>query len=110
VDPARLDEPLPTPQDAAGGLAMPPPFAWYPRRKFQDRVWLHVLLLALTIVSTTWLGINHYLGFISDFSQSPIPALQMSAGQLIVRGFWYAGTILAIWISRARSLLCLPLL
>jgi membrane-associated protease RseP (regulator of RpoE activity) len=96
VDPARIDNSLPTPQDTAGGSLTPPPFSWQPRPKFQDQVWRHVLLLVLTIASTTWLGINHYLGFISDFSQSPISALPMSSGQLILRGFWYSGTILAI--------------
>jgi membrane-associated protease RseP (regulator of RpoE activity) len=31
---------------------LPPRFVWQPRPKFQDRVWLHVTLFALTVVST----------------------------------------------------------
>jgi membrane-associated protease RseP (regulator of RpoE activity) len=45
----------------------PTQVVWQLRPKFQDRVWLHVLLFALTLVSTTLVG-----------------------------GFWYSGTALAI--------------
>ena len=45
----------------------PTPVVWQPRSKFQDRVWLHVLLFVLTIGTTTLMG-----------------------------GFWYSGTALAI--------------
>ena len=92
MDLARLDESLP-PSDAAAGWPTPP-VAWEARLKFQDRVWLHVLLFVLTIASTTIIGINWYLGFISDFS--PLQGLPMPLARLIVRGLWYSGTILAI--------------
>src|SRR5438876_1065652 len=42
VDPAR---------DTAGVLTPPP--VWQPRPKFQDRVWVHVVLFALTVITTT---------------------------------------------------------
>jgi membrane-associated protease RseP (regulator of RpoE activity) len=87
VDPARLDQPLP---------ASEPALHWQPRPKFKDRVWWHVLLLLLTIASTTTVGVNHYLSFIADYSGTPIRALPLTAVQLLLRGVWYSGTILAI--------------
>jgi membrane-associated protease RseP (regulator of RpoE activity) len=56
-------------------------------------VWLHVLLLVLTIASTTIVGAGHYASFLDDFSGRP-PT--MPAAALLVRGLWYSGTILAI--------------
>jgi membrane-associated protease RseP (regulator of RpoE activity) len=70
-----------------------PAFIWTPRPKFQDRRWLHVLLLLLTIATTTFAGADHYAGFLSDFVQRDLP---MAFGSLYLRGFWYSGTILAI--------------
>ena len=98
MDPARQNHPPPTPgdpDDEASGLPAPLPFAWQPRAKFQDRVWLHVLLFALTIATTTLAGVDHYLGFITGFSGTlgrGLPPLS----QLLVHGLWYSGTILAI--------------
>jgi membrane-associated protease RseP (regulator of RpoE activity) len=66
---------------------------WQPRPKFRDRVWVHVGLFLLTVVTTTLVGADHYAGYLSDFvSRSPT----MPIRDLIVRGFWYSGTILAI--------------
>ena len=61
-------------------------------RKFQDRTWIHVLLLILTIASTTLAGVGHYLSFESDFAQVPISLSFMD----VVHGVWYSATILAI--------------
>ena len=61
-------------------------------RKFQSRLWLHIVLLVLTIASTTIAGALHYAGFISEFSTKPIG---FSWG-LLLHGFWYSGTLLAI--------------
>ena len=84
LDPARDDS----------DLLMPPGFLWQPRPKFQDRVWLHVVLLVLTLATTTLVGAEHYASFLTDFVQ---PArLPMPFGALLIRGFWYSGTILAI--------------
>lgn len=63
------------------------------RRKFQDRVWLHVLLFLLTVASTTYAGIGHYLSYKAAFSTLP-PG--MTGWQLILGGFAYSATILAI--------------
>lgn len=68
-------------------------YLWSPRPKFQDRVWLHVLLLVLTIASTAIAGASTYESFVTDQLQRP---LLLSAGALFVRGFWYSATILAI--------------
>ena len=71
-----------------------PAVVWQPRPKFQDRVWLHLLLFALTVVSTTIVGATWYASFLDDFRGST--ALPMPFVALLVRGFWYSGTILAI--------------
>jgi membrane-associated protease RseP (regulator of RpoE activity) len=84
LDSERIDNP---------GQAPPPPFVWTPLPKFRDRVWLHVLLFALTIVSTTFAGAGHYASFRSDFVDRPL-GIPMSA--LLLGGLWYSGTILAI--------------
>jgi membrane-associated protease RseP (regulator of RpoE activity) len=57
-------------------------------------VWLHVLLFALTITTTTLVGATWYAGFIGDFRQSTTLPLPFVA--LLVRGLWYSATILAI--------------
>ena len=71
-----------------------PSVAWQPSPKFKDRVWLHVLLFALTRASTTLVGANQYLSFLDDFRGTP--GLSMPFASLLVRGLWYSGTILAI--------------
>jgi membrane-associated protease RseP (regulator of RpoE activity) len=71
-----------------------PAVVWQPRPKFQDRVALHVLLFALTIATTTLVGANWYASFLDDFRGSN--SLPMAFAPLLIRGFWYSGTILAI--------------
>jgi membrane-associated protease RseP (regulator of RpoE activity) len=80
-------------QDSSEGLLSPPAFVWAPRPKFQDRRWLHALLLLLTVVSTTWVGMGNYASFISNYDTRPV---LMALGPLLLRGFWYSGTILLI--------------
>ena len=76
------------------GLVTPPEYvSWQPRPKFQDRVWLHVLLFLLTLATTTLVGADHYVAFLLDFTARRIP---MTSGALLVRGLWYSVTILAI--------------
>ncbi len=82
MDPAIVDP----------GVA-PPALAWSHRPKFQDRVWVHALLLLLTILTTTYVGANHYAAFLSDFRSEPLPN---SAWNLMAHGIWYSATILAI--------------
>jgi membrane-associated protease RseP (regulator of RpoE activity) len=91
---------LPFPSDDPGypGNAFPlepfdASFAPPPRpRKFQSRLWLHGLLLLLTIGSTTTAGALHYASFISEFSARPI---DWQWG-LLLQGFWYSGTLIGI--------------
>ena len=83
MDPVLVDD---------AGVA-PPGFAWQPRPKFRDKVWLHALLLLLTIATTTIAGANHYAAFLSDFRMEE---LQISTWNLIAHGLWYSSTILAI--------------
>ncbi len=70
-----------------------PAIVWAPRPKFQDRLWLHVLLFILTIVTTMLVGANQYASFLTDFVDRPL-VLPMAA--ILIRGAWYSGTILAI--------------
>jgi membrane-associated protease RseP (regulator of RpoE activity) len=58
----------------------------------RPRRWVHPLLLALTIVTTTAAGAGHYAGFQSNFLPDGI---EFNAG-LLLGGLWYSGTILLI--------------
>jgi len=82
VEPVHADSDLTT-----------PPVVWQPRPKFQDRVWLHVLLFVLTILTTTFYGAEHYASFLADFG--PPRATQPSVA-FFLHGIWYSFTILAI--------------
>jgi membrane-associated protease RseP (regulator of RpoE activity) len=79
-------------RDDSGPFA-PPERTWLPRRKFQDRLWVHRALLLATLITTTLAGAEHYGGFISDFS-GKVPQVSMTA--LFLNGLWYSATILAI--------------
>jgi membrane-associated protease RseP (regulator of RpoE activity) len=72
----------------------PQGFAWRPHPKFQDRIWLHVLLFILTIVTTTVAGIGHYLAFRADFA--PPVGVALTSARVILPGLFYSVTILAI--------------
>ena len=63
-----------------------------PRRKFQSRIWVHALLLVLTVASTTIAGALHYASFKSEFSAVPVSV----NWTLLLNGFWYSGTLLGI--------------
>jgi membrane-associated protease RseP (regulator of RpoE activity) len=63
-----------------------------PRRKFQSRLWLHVVLLLLTVVSTTLAGVAFYVSFVSQLSRVPV----IVNWTLVVRGLWYGGTLISI--------------
>ena len=65
----------------------------YPR--FQNRLWLHLLLLGVTVVTATLAGADHYASFISEFGRQPV-ALSWS---LVFNGFWYSGTFLGILLA-----------
>jgi len=73
------------PFDASFGIPARP-------RKFQSRLWLHVVLLLLTIGTTTIAGAVLYHSFISEFSFRPL----QPRWTLFFQGFWYSGTLLGI--------------
>jgi membrane-associated protease RseP (regulator of RpoE activity) len=59
----------------------------------RERYWLHVLLFAATVLTTTAVGGSHWLGFQSDFGNRVVRA---SMATLAVQGLWYSLTLLAI--------------
>jgi membrane-associated protease RseP (regulator of RpoE activity) len=95
VDPARLDDPLPDSGAVSGGLLNPPAYIPEPRRKFQDKVWVHVLLLVLTFVSATWVGAYQYEAFLADFAPTLPPGVSLGL-PLVFYGLWNSATVLAI--------------
>jgi membrane-associated protease RseP (regulator of RpoE activity) len=60
------------------------------RRRGRDRLWLHVGLFLLTVVTTTLAGIDHYVAFLGNFS---VPSITLS---LFWHGLAYSATILGI--------------
>ncbi len=82
--PISVSDPLPESSAA---------YSFAPPRKFQDRTWLHLLLLVLTLASTTLVGADHYVAFTSDFGPVAPPT---DLWPLLLHGFWYSGTILLI--------------
>jgi membrane-associated protease RseP (regulator of RpoE activity) len=75
-------------------MPAPPFFPYYRpmRRKFQDRVWKHVLLLVLTVATTTFVGTEYYLSFASDFGRRAITF----SPSLFWQGLWYSVPVLLI--------------
>lgn len=61
-----------------------------PRRR--TRGWVHALLFVLTVITTTGVGILHHAGFMADFTTN-VPRFDLA---LVLSGFWYSATILAI--------------
>lgn len=70
----------------------PLPDAFVPRRYPRDRVWLHVGLFLVTLVTATLVGAEHWASFVSDFGQRRI----VFNWSLLANGLWYSLTILAI--------------
>jgi len=78
------------PSSTEGIPPLPAPYT--PRRKFRDRRWLHIVLFALTCLSTTLVGADHYGGYLSDFGRRPV----VPSFDLVLHGLWYSATILLI--------------
>jgi len=62
----------------------------------QDRVWLHVLLLVLTVLTTTAAGAVNYFFFARGFSAGAVVSFPYRDPAFWIGGLWYSGTILAI--------------
>lgn len=57
MDPAPLDNSLsPRVPDLGAESLLPPSYVWRPRPKYQDRIWLHLLLFLVTVGSTWLIG------------------------------------------------------
>ena len=61
-------------------------------RRFRDRVWLHAVLFALALATTTFVGVGHYAAFLSDFGRRMVDL----EPRLLLDGLWYSLTIVAI--------------
>jgi membrane-associated protease RseP (regulator of RpoE activity) len=59
----------------------------------RDRIWLHALLLLLTLATTTLVGASSYVGYLTDFGQHRV---RITATQALVHGLWYSVPALAI--------------
>jgi len=69
------------------------PFASPPPAKFRDRIWLHVVLFAATVLTTTGVGAGYYANFIYGLTNE---APRMPLVAILLRGFWYSATALTI--------------
>lgn len=91
--PVLPELPPPDPNDRYEQLAakpLPPP---------DGRLWVQLLLLALTLVTTTIAGGCHYYSFSIDLATAGNPAAAgplFSDPRFYTRGLWYSLTILAI--------------
>ena len=85
---------LPTADSGRDGDSWPvPATSWSPPRKFRDRLWLHVLLLVLTMGTTTLAGVSWYQSFTLEYLPGH-PTTSLSSQ--FWHGLWYSGSILAI--------------
>lgn len=82
-----------TPADPVLAYRQADVFPVEPRTLPPSATFRHWLLFALTVLSTTWVGISHYQSFLAGFSET-LPSL--STAQQILGGLWYSGPILAI--------------
>jgi membrane-associated protease RseP (regulator of RpoE activity) len=69
---------------------IPPPL---PAR---DRVWLHVLLFALTVVTTTLVGAGMHSAWAAGFNGAELRPPQFLDPGFYLNGLWYSATVLAI--------------
>jgi membrane-associated protease RseP (regulator of RpoE activity) len=82
------------PAENTAASPLPSELVWpAPRRKFEDRVTRHVVLFLLTVLTTTLAGASHYWSFLTDLGARDV---SLDTAELLLNGFWYSGTILAI--------------
>lgn len=65
---------------------------WQPPPKFQHRYWIHLLLLVLTLVTTTWAGSDFYEGFRQSAGLVP----ERSWVAFLLGGLWFSLPVLTI--------------
>ncbi|MEP7117534.1 MAG: site-2 protease family protein, partial [Acidobacteriota bacterium] len=78
------DHELPAPPSAPALL---------PARLPGDRLRLHLLCLAATVVATTYFGGWHYVAFLADFESSPADPGRLT---FWLHGLWFSLSVLAI--------------
>ena len=83
--------------DAPAGLSQP---YYVPARrlKFRNRLWLHLLLFAATLYTTTAVGTLHYVSFLSEFGRIGVPTRLgiLLEPRYLGYGLWYSLTLLGI--------------
>jgi membrane-associated protease RseP (regulator of RpoE activity) len=92
-----LDRAVPPPGGPPGPAdGRPAPFI-IPSVPPRDRVWLHVLLLALTVVSTTLVGAGMHRAWAAGFGGAGLlQPQQFFEPSFYLNGLWYSATVLAI--------------
>lgn len=74
----------------AGEPILVPPLT---RRVEREPITRYVVFFLLTVVTTTWVGADHYLSYFLGFAKTPIP---FTGWELMARGLWYSVPVLAI--------------
>jgi membrane-associated protease RseP (regulator of RpoE activity) len=78
------------------GPSVPPQYVYppfpTPRKKFQNKLWKHILLLLLTLISTTVAGSAFYASYLTELGNRTVD-IGLS---VLLQGFWYGGAVLAI--------------
>jgi membrane-associated protease RseP (regulator of RpoE activity) len=68
----------------------PPPAPPKPK----DRIWLHLTLFVVTLMTTTLVGAEQWVGFQADFK--PVDFHQVNLFSAAIHGLWYSLAVLAI--------------
>ena len=71
------------------------PYYLSPTRR-RDRLWVHVLLLVLTVATTTLVGASHFFSFSQGFNAEAVVLPNFRDPAFYLAGLWYGATILAI--------------
>jgi membrane-associated protease RseP (regulator of RpoE activity) len=88
-----LDRPVPAPERVDAWSPSVP----LPSHRPADRVWLHAVLLGLTVVTTTMVGALHYFGFSAGFNGATEFDFALFRNlAFYAHGLWYSGTVLSI--------------
>lgn len=88
LDPVTAPVPAPPSEFEPVFVPLPPVV----RQRFQHKWWVHITFFLVTLGTTTALGVEHYLAFVSNFGAR---AVAVNAG-VLVSAFWYSASILGI--------------
>jgi membrane-associated protease RseP (regulator of RpoE activity) len=63
----------------------------------RDSVWRHMVLFAVTVITTTYIGAFHHLAFTTGFAAlDRVVVPDLASPSFYAKGLWYSATILAI--------------